>query len=129
MKNITNSIFSMIASGFIYLLGGWDISIKVLIMFMIIDYMTGMISAIKNKELSSKIGSFGIVKKCLMLVLVAVAVEVDELTGQSGMFRTIVIYFYVGNEGISILENLVECEIKVPEKLKLILKQIEEKDN
>ena len=129
MKNILNSIFSATASGLIYLLGGWDISIKVLIIFMVIDYITGIISAIKNKELSSKIGSFGLIKKCLMLILVAVAVEIDELTGQAGIFRTIVIYFYVGNEGISILENLIECDIKVPEKLKDILIQIQEKED
>ena len=128
MKYWFNSAFSFLAGGLIYLLGGWDISIKVLITFMIIDYITGIAAAIKNKELSSKIGSFGLVKKCLMLILVAIAVEIDELVGQHGIFRTMVIYFYVGNEGISILENLIECDVKVPEKLKEVLKQIQEKE-
>ena len=129
MKYWFNSAFSFIISGVIYLLGGWDISIQVLITFMIIDYITGMISAIKNHQLSSKIGSFGLIKKCLMLTIVAVGVEVDKLLGQSGVFRSIVIYFYVSNEGISILENLIECDVRVPEKLKEILKQIQDKEN
>ena len=128
MKNLINSSFSFLVTGIIYLLGGFDIAIRSLIIFMIIDYITGIISAIKNQQLSSKIGFWGIIKKILMLALVAVSVEVDRLTGESGVFRTIVIYFYVGNEGISILENLIECDIKVPEKLKNILEQITKGD-
>lgn len=128
MKNLINSSFSFLVTGIIYLLGGFDIALRSLIVFMIIDYITGIISAIKNQQLSSKIGFWGIIKKILMLALVAVSVEVDRLTGESGVFRTIVIYFYVGNEGISILENLIECDIKVPEKLKNILEQITKGD-
>lgn len=127
MKGYINSIFSFILTGSIYLLGGWDISLRSLIILMIIDYITGILSAIKNKKLSSEIGFWGIVKKILMLVIVSIGVEVDRLTGQTGVFRTMVIYFYVGNEGISILENLAECNVKLPEKLKDILEQIQKK--
>ena len=127
MKEFINSTFSVIVTTLVYLLGGFDIALKSLIIFMVIDYITGMISAIINKKLSSKTGVWGIFKKILMLSLVAVAVVVDNLTGESGVFRTIVIYFYVGNEGISILENLVECDVKIPAKIKDILEQIKEK--
>ena len=124
MKEFLLGIWSLIATGFIYLMGGLDISMISLLIIMIIDYITGISSAIYNKKLSSKIGFKGIMKKILMLCLVALSVVIDRLTGESGAIRTLVIYYYVGNEGLSILENLIECNIPFPEKVIEVLDNI-----
>ena len=91
---------------------------------MALDYITGVISAIYNKELSSEIGFKGILKKVLMICILGLAVRIDNLTGGSGAIRTLVIYYYIANEGISILENLVECDVPFPDKIIEVLKQI-----
>ena len=124
MKEFLLGIWSLIATGFIYLMGGLDIAMISLLIIMIIDYITGISSAIYNKKLSSKIGFKGIMKKILMLCLVALSVVIDRLTGESGAIRTLVIYYYVGNEGLSILENLIECNIPFPEKVIEVLDNI-----
>lgn len=127
MKEWINTIFSVIATTFIYLVGGMDLAIITLLIMMCFDYLTGVISAIYNKKLSSKIGFKGILKKVLMLIIVAVATLIDRLIGESGAIRTVVVYYYVANEGISILENLVECNVKFPKKLVEILDQMSKK--
>lgn len=124
MKNWILNIFSLIATGFVYLVGGVDFSLIALVIVMTLDYITGVISAIYNKELSSEIGFKGILKKVLMLCILGLAVVIDRLTGESGAIRTLVIYYYVANEGISILENLVECDVPFPDKIIEVLKQI-----
>ena len=127
MKEWINSIFSVIATTIIYLIGGFDSAVITLLFMMVFDYITGIISAIYNKKLSSKVGFKGILKKVLMLIIVCVATLIDRLVGESGAIRTLVIYYYVANEGISILENLVECNVKFPKKLVEILDQISKK--
>lgn len=129
MKNWILNIFSLVATGFCYLVGGIDYSLIALLIIMAIDYITGVISAIYNKELSSRIGAKGILKKVLMLCIIGLAVIVDRLTGETGAVRTLVIYYYVANEGISILENLVECDVPFPDKVLEVLKQLQNKDN
>lgn len=124
MKNWILNIFSLITTGFVYLVGGVDFSLIALVIVMTLDYITGVISAIYNKELSSEIGFKGILKKVLMLCILGLAVVIDRLTGESGAIRTLVIYYYVANEGISILENLVECDVPFPDKIIEVLKQI-----
>ena len=128
MKNWILNIFSLVATGFCYLLGGIDYTLIALLIIMALDYITGVISAIYNKELSSKIGFKGIVKKVLMLCIIGLAVIVDRLTGETGAVRSLVIYYYVANEGISILENLVECDVPFPDKVLEVLKQLQNKD-
>lgn len=127
MKEWINSIFSVIATTTIYLIGGFDSAVITLLFMMVFDYVTGIISAIYNKKLSSKVGFKGILKKVLMLIIVCVATLIDRLVGESGAIRTLVIYYYVANEGISILENLVECNVKFPKKLVEVLDQISKK--
>ena len=124
MKNWIINIFSLLATGFVYLVGGIDYALISLIIVMALDYITGVISAIYNKELSSEIGFKGILKKVLMICILGLAVRVDNLTGESGAIRTLVIYYYIANEGISILENLVECDVPFPDKIIEVLKQI-----
>lgn len=127
MKITINEVFSVILTTIIYLLGGLDIALKSLLIIMIIDYLTGVASAIYNKKLSSAIGFKGIIKKFCYLLIVALSVVIDNLTGQSGVIRTLVIYFLVSNDGISIIENMAELNIKLPSKLIDVLEQLKKK--
>lgn len=127
MKHFINYILSVILTTIIYLLGGFDIALQSLLIVMIVDYLTGIVSAIYNKELSSKIGFKGILKKFSYLCVVALSVVIDNLTGQSGLIRTLVIYFFVANDGLSIIENMAEMGVKLPQKLIDSLEQIKKK--
>ena len=112
-----------------FLIGKIDISIIILASFMIFDYLTGVIKAIKNKKLNSKIGFEGLLKKICIFIILIVANLLDLLLGNDNlMFRSIVIYFYISNEGISILENLCEMNVPIPEKIKEILLSIKESE-
>lgn len=112
----------------IYILGGFDIALQSLLLVILFDYITGLLSAIYNKEVSSKIGFKGIIKKIALLCGVALSVVIDNITGSSGVIRTGVIYFFVANEGISILENLAEMNIKMPKKVSDILSQLKKEN-
>ena len=127
MKLTINNIVSVCLTTMIYLLGGLDIALKSLLLIIVIDYLTGIASAIYNKKLSSKIGLKGIIKKFSYLCIVALSVVIDELTGQNGIIRTLVIYFFVANDGLSIIENLAEMNIKLPQKLIDTLEQLKKK--
>lgn len=127
MKQLFNDIFSVILTTFVYLMGGFDIALQSLIIVIVIDYLTGIASAIYNKELSSKVGFKGIIKKFCYLLVIALSVVIDNLTGQSGIIRSLVIYFFVANDGISIIENMAEMNVKLPKKLIDSLEQIRKK--
>lgn len=127
MKHFINDIISVIFTTFVYLIGGFDIAIQSLLIVMVVDYLTGITSAMYNKELSSKIGFKGILKKFSYLCVVALSVVIDNLTGQSGLIRTLVIYFFVANDGLSIIENMAEMGVKLPQKLIDALEQIKKK--
>lgn len=127
MKHLINNLVSAILTTFVYLVGGFDISIQSLLIIIIIDYLTGIASAIYNNELSSKIGFKGILKKIGYLCIVALSVVIDSLTVQSGLIRTLVIYFFVANDGLSIIENMAEMGVKLPQKLIDSLEQIKKK--
>ena len=127
MKHLINYIGSVILTTTVYLLGGFDVALQSLLIVMVVDYLTGFASAIYNKNLSSKIGFKGILKKFSYLCVVALSVVIDNLTGQSGLIRTLVIYFFVANDGLSIIENMAEMNVKLPEKLIDALEQIKKK--
>lgn len=127
MKHFINDVISVIFTTFVYLIGGFDIAIQSLLIVMVVDYLTGIASAMYNKELSSKIGFKGILKKFSYLCVVALSVVIDNLTGQSGLIRTLVIYFFVANDGLSIIENMSEIGVKLPQKLIDSLEQIKKK--
>lgn len=118
-----------------WFLGGFDGFLYGLLIFVIIDYITGVMVAVVQKKLSSEIGFKGIFKKVLIFCLVGVAHIVDtQIIGDGSVLRTAVIFFYLSNEGISILENVSLIGLPVPEKLKEVLEQLrkekdEEKDN
>lgn len=111
-------------------LGGFDGLLIALIGFMIVDYITGVFCAVIEHKLSSSIGAKGILQKILILMLVGVANELDAyiIEGDEPLLRTAVIFFYLSNEGISILENSVRLGLPVPDKLKEILLQIKNKN-
>lgn len=127
MKHFINDVISVIFTTFVYLIGGFDIAIQSLLIVMVVDYLTGIASAMYNKELSSKIGFKGILKKFSYLCVVALSVVIDNLTGQSGLIRTLIIYFFVANDGLSIIENMTEMGVKLPQKLIDSLEQIKKK--
>lgn len=127
MKHLISYYVSVFLTTVIYLLGGIDIALKSLLLIMIFDYITGVLSAIYNKELNSKIGFKGIIKKIGYLFLIALSVLIDNILGQDGTIRTLVIYFFVANDGISILENMGEMNIPLPQKLNDVLEQLRER--
>lgn len=112
-----------------YFLGGFDGFLYALVAFVVIDYVTGVMVAILEKKLSSGIGFRGIFKKVLIFSLVAIGHIIDErLIGDGSVIRTAVIFFYISNEGISIIENANKIGLPIPEKLKDILVQLHDKD-
>ena len=124
MKNLLNFITGTVLTGLAYILGGWDTALQTLVIVMSLDYLTGVCKAIYNKKLNSTISFKGIVKKVGYLIIVAVAVELDMMTGATGAIRTLVIYFFVANEGISILENWGSMGLPLPQKIFDVLEQL-----
>lgn len=115
-----------------WVLGGWDGFLYALVTFVVIDYLTGIMVAVLEKRLSSEVGARGIFKKVLIFALVAVGHIIDtQVISNGSAVRTAVIFFYLSNEGISIIENTAKIGLPIPEKLKLVLEQLnkEEKSN
>ena len=129
MEKFFNSIVAVVATFFTYLFGGWDIALIVLVAFMVLDYATGVIWAYIQKTLNSEIGFKGLVKKCMILVVLVVAVLLDRMINSgTAVFRTLVCYFYIANEGISLLENVSNLGLPIPDKLKVALQQLNENE-
>lgn len=121
---------ALLGTSLTWLLGAWDTAIIVLVAFMAIDYITGVIKGIYTDKLSSNVGLKGIARKFLIVVVLIVAVLLDRLlnTG-TWVFRTLACYFYIANEGISILENAVVMGLPVPVQLKNALIQLQKKED
>lgn len=110
-------------------MGGFDGLLEALVIFTITDYVTGVFCAINERTLSSSIGFKGIMQKVLIFLLVAIANIVDaRIIGEDKLLRTAVIFFYLSNEGISILENAARLGLPIPDKLRDFLIQIRERD-
>ncbi len=131
MKEVWNWIqvvFIAIGGWLGYFLGGFDGFMYALLVFVVVDYITGIMCAVLDKELSSEIGFRGIFKKVLIFTLVAIGHIIDEnVIGDGSVIRTAVIFFYLSNEGISILENVVHIGLPVPQKLRDVLEQLNDK--
>lgn len=130
MENILDYIKLLIiaiGTGFTWLFGAWDMPLIALVIFIALDYSTGVVRGYINKELSSDVGLKGIARKGVIFVVLIVAVTLDRLlnTG-SWVFRTSVCYFFIANEGISLLENCASLGAPIPDKLKNALIQIKE---
>ncbi len=121
-----NGVIAVLGTLLINIFGGWDTLMQMLVIICIIDYTTGILSAIYEGNLSSKIGYKGIIKKVGMFSVVAVACIISTMT-KTDLLREATIIFYISNEGISILENVGKTGVRYPKKLKAILKQCREK--
>src|SRR5690606_33832034 len=101
-----------------YLFGGWSLLLQILLAFVIIDYVTGLLASGVEGRLSSKVGFRGIAKKIMIFVLVAVGHLIDKAIGDGSMIQNAVIFFYLGNELLSILENAGRTGLPVPDQIK-----------
>lgn len=128
MRSIWTGIqiaFSAIGGFIGWFLGGFDGFLYALIAFAVIDYITGVMCAISDKKLSSEVGFKGICRKVLIFVLVGIGNLGDVyVLGEAGVLRTAVIFFYLSNEGVSLLENSAHLGLPIPQKLKSVLEQL-----
>ena len=131
MKEFWNSIqlvFTAVGGWLGYFLGGCDGLLYALIAFVVIDYITGVMCAISDHTLSSAVGFKGICRKVLIFLLVGIANVLDVQVIQTGsVLRTAVIFFYISNEGVSLLENAAHIGLPVPDKIKVVLEQLHDK--
>ncbi len=131
MKEFWNMIqlaFTAVGGWLGYFLGGCDGLIYALIVFVVIDYITGVMCAINDHTLSSEVGFRGICRKVLIFLLVGIANILDvHIIGTGSVLRTAVIFFYISNEGVSLLENAAHLGLPVPEKIKLVLEQLHDR--
>ncbi|MBP1045263.1 phage holin family protein [Enterococcus sp. BWM-S5] len=121
--NSISMVFGLIGGIAVGFLGGMDTILHVIMFLVVLDYLTGIAKGIKRKDLSSAIGFIGLMKKVMIFVVIALAVELEKLTGNSIPLREVVIMFYIANEGISLLENISEF-LPLPEKLTQFFLQI-----
>ena len=127
MFNLFSTIVGAVGGFIVSLLGGWDVMLYTILLFAILDYFTGILKAVYKKELSSEIGFKGIVKKIMVFAVIAVAYNVQRMTGDTIPLREIVIVFFICNEALSILENAAEF-INIPQQLKDVLLQLRDKN-
>lgn len=131
MKEFWNTIqliFSAVGGWLGYFLGGCDGLLYALIAFVVIDYLTGVMCAIINRELSSAVGFKGIFRKVLIFLLVGIANIIDvQVICTGAVLRTAVIFFYISNEGVSLLENAGHLGLPIPEKIKTVLEQLHDR--
>ena len=126
--NVIQFVFTAVGGWLGYFLGGCDGLLYALIAFVAIDYITGVMCAIAEKKLSSEVGFKGICRKVLIFLLVGIANILDVQVIQTGsVLRTAIIFFYISNEGVSLLENAAHLGLPVPEKIKVVLKQLHDK--
>ena len=128
MKTIINYIASTLLTTIVYYLGGLDMALKTLLILMVLDYITGICKSIVNKKVNSIIGLKGIIKKVGYLILVALSFLLDGVVGDTGAIRNLVVYFFVANEGISILENWGAMGLPLPSKILEVLEQLKKEN-
>jgi len=128
-----NNILSWLKAAFVLLggtitgfLGGWDLALQILVLFVILDYITGLVAAWFKKNLNSEVGFKGIFKKVLLFIPVAICYALDQVIGQE-ILRSLAIFFYIANEGLSITENLGLCGVPVPQQLMDALEQLKKR--
>ena len=131
MKEFWNTIqlvFAAVGGWLGYFLGGCDGLLYALIAFVAIDYITGVMCAISDEALSSEVGFRGICRKVLIFLLVGIGNIIDvQVLGSPGVLRTAVIFFYLSNEGVSLLENAAHLGLPVPDAIKTVLEQLHDR--
>ncbi|MFB6364232.1 holin family protein [Paenibacillus elgii] len=109
-------------------LGGWDTALELLVYLMVADYLTGLLGAVKNKNVNSEVMFWGGIRKGIVLGVVALASMCDQFVGgDSPIFRTMALYFYAGREGLSVVENLGVIGVQLPSGLTKFLEQLKQK--
>lgn len=126
--NMIQFLFAGIGGWLGYFLGGCDGLLIALLLFVIADYITGVMCAIADKKLSSAVGFKGICRKVLIFLLVGIANILDmQVIGTGSVLRTAVIFFYISNEGVSLLENAGHLGLPIPVKIKAVLEQLHDR--
>jgi len=126
--NMIQLIFTAVGGWLGYFLGGCDGLLIALVVFVVADYITGVMCAIADKELSSEVGFKGICRKVMIFLLVGIANILDlQVIGTGSILRTAVIFFYISNEGVSLLENAAYLGLPIPEKIKTVLEQLHDR--
>ena len=126
--NMVQMVFAAVGGWLGYFLGGNDGLLIALVLFAAVDYLTGVMCAISDKALSSNVGFKGICRKVLIFLLVGIANILDvHVIGTGSVLRTAVIFFYISNEGVSLLENAAHLGLPVPEKIKAVLEQLHDR--
>lgn len=127
--NTVQMVFAAIGGWLGYFLGGCDGLLIALVVFVVVDYITGVMCAIADHKLSSAVGFKGICRKVLIFLLVGIANILDvQVIGIGSVLRTAVIFFYISNEGVSLVENAAHLGLPVPDKLKDVLEQLHDRD-
>ena len=128
--NVIQLVFTAVGGWLGYFLGGCDGLLYALIAFVVIDYITGVMCAIAEKKLSSEVGFKGICRKVLIFLLVGIGNIIDvQVMGAPGILRTAVIFFYLSNEGVSLLENAAHLGLPVPDAIKTVLEQLHDRSD
>lgn len=126
--NMVQMVFAAVGGWLGYFLGGNDGLLIALVLFVVVDYLTGVMCAISDKALSSNVGFRGICRKVLIFLLVGIANILDvHVIGTGSVLRTAVIFFYISNEGVSLLENAAHLGLPVPGKIKAVLEQLHDR--
>ena len=126
--NVIQLVFTAVGGWLGWFLGGCDGLLYALIAFVVIDYVTGVMCAIVDKNLSGEVGFRGIFKKVLIFLLVGIGHVIDaQVIGSGSVLRTAVIFFYISNEGVSLIENAAHLGLPIPVKLKSVLEQIHDR--
>ena len=126
--NVIQAVFAAVGGWLGYFLGGCDGLLYALIAFVVIDYITGIMCAIYDKNLSSSIGFKGIAKKVLIFLMVGIGHILDtKVIGTGSVLRTAFIFFYISDEGISLIENAAHLGLPIPNKLKEVLEQLHDR--
>ena len=126
--NMIQMVFAAVGGWLGYYLGGCDGLLIALVVFVAVDYVTGVMCAISDKKLSSEVGFKGICRKVLIFLLVGIANILDvHVIGTGSVLRTAVIFFYISNEGVSLLENAAHLGLPVPGKIKAVLEQLHDR--
>lgn len=124
-QNIFNGIIAGTGTIFTYIFGAWDTALIILIAFMGIDYLTGVIAGAINGQLNSNRGFNGLLRKLTIILVLITGVLLDRLLNDgTWVFRTLIAYFYIANEGLSILENIGKCGVDYPPSMVSTLEQL-----
>ena len=126
--NLCQFLFTAAGGWLGYFIGGCDGLLLALVLFAVADYITGVMCAVADKKLSSEVGFKGICRKVIIFMLVGVAHVIDvNVIATGSVLRTAVIFFYLSNEGVSLLENAGHLGLPIPEKLKIVLEQLHDR--